>query len=65
MYDWVRAFGIETYEKPVPQGDVVVELDEMWHFVQSKKPNSGSGKHIVALLVNSSTGNVESVTVKP
>ena len=65
VYDWVRAFGIETYEKPTPQGDVVIELDEMWHFLQSKKPSSGSGRHIVALLVNSSTGNVEGVTVKP
>ena len=65
VYDWVKAFGLETYEKPKPQGDIVVELDEMWHFITSKKTNFGSGKHIVVLQVNSSTGNVEAVTVKP
>ena len=65
VYDWVRSFGIETYEKPKPQGEVVVELDEMWHYLHLKKTSSGSGKRIVALQVNSSTGNVEGVTVQP
>ena len=65
VYDWVKSFGLQTYEKPVPQGDVVIELDEMWHFLTLKKTNFGYGKHIVVLLVNSSTGNVEAVTVKP
>ena len=65
VYDWVKSFGLETYEKPVPQGDVVIELDEMWHFLTSKKTSFGSGKHFVVLQVNSSTGNVEAVTVKP
>ena len=63
VHDWVKSFGLETYEKPRPSGDVVIELDEMWHFLNRKKTNSGSGRHIVALQVNSSTGNVESVTV--
>ena len=26
VYDWVKAFGIETYEKPKPQGDVALEI---------------------------------------
>jgi len=65
VYDWVKAFGIETYEKPKPSGAVVVELDEMWHFLNAKKTNTGFGKHIVALQVNSSTGKVEGVTVAP
>ena len=63
VHDWVKSFGLETYEKPKPSGDVVIELDEMWHFLNRKKTNSGSGRHIVALQVNSSTGNVEGVTV--
>ena len=46
VYDWVRVFGLETYEKPKPQGEVVIELDELWHFVKAKKTNFGSGKHI-------------------
>jgi len=65
VYDWVKAFGLETYEKPQPKGDIVVELDEMWHFLKAKKTSFGYGKHIVALQVNSSTGSVEGVTVAP
>ena len=65
VYDWVRSFAIETYDKPKPQGDIMVELDEMWHFIKAKKTNFGFGKHIVVLQVNSSTGNVENVTVLP
>jgi transposase-like protein len=53
VYDWVRAFGLATYEKPIPQGELVVELDELWHFVKFKKTNSGYGKHIAALPNNS------------
>jgi len=62
---WVRNFAIANYEKPSPQGAVVVELDEMWHFIGSKKQNSGSGRLIVALPLNSLTGNVGIAVVKP
>ena len=62
---WVRNFAVKTYEKPSPKGAVVVELDEMWHFVHSKKQNAGYGKLIVALPVNSLTGNVGIVVAKP
>ena len=65
VYDWVRSFGLETYEKPRPQGDIVIELDEMWHFLTSKKTNFGYGKRIVVLQVSSSTGNVDAATVLP
>jgi len=65
VYEWVKAFGLLTYEKPKPSGPVAVELDEMWHYINLKKTNYGYGKHIVALQVNSSTGNVEGVTVVP
>ena len=62
---WVRNFAIKNYEKPTPQGAVIVELDEMWHFLQSKKQNSGSGRLIVALPVSSSIGNVGIVVAQP
>jgi len=65
VYDWVKSFGLETYEKPRPSGEVVIELDEMWHYLNAKKTSSGSGRHIVALRVNSSTGSVDGVTVIP
>jgi len=63
VHDWVKAFGLETYEKPNPTGAVVVELDEMWHFINAKKTSTGYGKRIVVLQVSSSTGKVEGVTV--
>ena len=37
VLDWVKRFAKAHYEKPAPQGDaVVLELDEMWHFIQKK-----------------------------
>jgi transposase len=64
IYDWVKAFAKENYVKPEPQGEaVVVELDEMWHYLCSKKDKSGFGKLIAAIPVNLSTGSVESATM--
>ena len=61
---WVRLFAEKTYEKPEPAEAVIVELDEMWHYLGSKKTNSGSGKLIVAVPVDSLTGNVGVVIKK-
>jgi len=58
---WVRQYAILNYEKPKPQQNtpvVVIELDEVWHYLKSKKTSFGFGKHIVALPVSSLTGNV-------
>ena len=62
---WVRLFAEKTYEKPTPSEAVIVELDEMWHYLCSKKTSSGSGKLIVAVPVDSLTGNVGLVTKTP
>jgi transposase len=60
VYRWVRDYAKANYEKPEPQSDaVVLELDEMWHFLGSKKVKSGYGRLIVAIPVNLSTGSVE------
>lgn len=37
VLNWVREFGEANYEKPVPESAIVIELDELWHFIQSKK----------------------------
>jgi transposase len=55
---WVRLFAEKVYEKPEPSEAVIVELDEMWHYLGSKKTSFGSGKLIVAVPVGSLTGNV-------
>lgn len=60
VYRWILEYGRNNYEKPAPQGTTLeVELDEMWHYLGSKKQKSGFGKLIAAIPVNLSTGNVE------
>ncbi len=43
IVNWVRAFGKE-FSLPQGHGEVVeIEIDEMWHYLNSKKTNAGSG----------------------
>ena len=60
VHRWVKKFAKDNYEKPEPKSEaVIVELDEMWHYINVKKTNSGYGKLIAVIPVNLSTGNVE------
>ena len=60
VFNWVKAFAKSNYAKPEPSSDgVLVELDEMWHYLRSKKLKSGYGRLIVAIPINLSTGNAE------
>ena len=64
VFVWVKTFAQENYVKPQPtSGSVVIELDEMWHYLRSKKLKSGFGRLIVAIPVNLSTGSVEDGTL--
>jgi hypothetical protein len=55
----VQKFCFKNYIKPRPQsGSVVIELDEMWHYLRSKKLQSGYGRLVVVIPVNLLTGNV-------
>ena len=54
---------IVNYEKPVPKDAIIVELDEMWHYLGSKN-SSGYGKLIAEKLENSSIGNAVAVIKK-
>ena len=59
VLSWVRKFALQHYEKPQPNVEaVVIQLDEMWHFLHLKKTNFGYGKLIVLLQDNSLTENV-------
>jgi transposase len=63
VLNWIRAFAREHYEKPAPEGKaVVLELDEMWHYLKKNVTNSGSGKRWMLVQVDCSTGNVAVVT---
>jgi len=61
IYRWVRAFAILHYEKPAPKDEIIVELDEMSHFIRVKKTEYGYGRPIVEQLDNLLTGNAELV----
>lgn len=36
ILNWVREFAKLNYSKPIPKGDIIIELDEMWHFLHQK-----------------------------
>ena len=43
---WIRKFAKEPYKKPAPQGNpIIMELDEMWHYVKKNGRNSGYGSY--------------------
>ena len=45
VFVWVKNFAESNYSKPTPTDDgVVIELDEMWHFLHLKKDKFGFGK---------------------
>ena len=59
VFIWIKQFAEDNYSKPIPQNEsVIIELDEMWHFLHSKKDKSGFGKLTVEQQNNSLTGNV-------
>jgi hypothetical protein len=49
---WIRKYAQDNCVKPVPQGEIVIELDEMWHFLHSKKQKYGYGRLCAALQEN-------------
>ena len=64
IIDWVKAFAVANYCKPEPQNSaVIIELDEMWHFLGSKKTRSGYGRLIAVIPINLSTGSAEGETM--
>lgn len=63
---WIKKFAKEHYEKPDPKGKaIVMELDEMWHYIKKNGRNSGYGKLWIVLQDSSLTGNVGIVMKQP
>ena len=55
---WIERFAEVYAQRPEPEGRaVVVELDEMWHFLKKSGTSSGSGRLGIALQTGSSTGS--------
>src|ERR671939_238669 len=60
---WVEGFAGVYAQKPEPEGRaVVVELDEMWHYLKKSRTSSGSGRLGIVLPDGSSTGSWAVVT---
>lgn len=47
IYQWIRAEAEKLPAPKVPAEVEVVILDEMWHFLQKKRKNSGSGEPMI------------------
>ena len=60
---WIEQFAKAYAQKPEPEGRaVVVELDEMWHFLKKRPTSSGSGRLGIVLQGVWLTGNAAVVT---
>ena len=63
---WIEQFAEVFAQKPEPEGRaVVVELDEMWHFLKKSGTSSGSGRLGIVLQAEWLTGNAGAVTPVP
>src|SRR4051795_11829668 len=47
VYKWVRAAGEGTPAPSATPSDDIVQIDEMWHFVDGKKTRFGSGGPLI------------------
>src|SRR4051794_34645929 len=63
---WLEQFAAAYAQKPEPEGRaVVIELDEMWHYLKKSQNRSGSGKLGIVLQDSWWTGNAGIVTRPP
>jgi transposase len=63
---WIERFAEVFAQKPEPEGRaLVVELDEMWHFLKKSPASSGSGRLGIVLRGAWLTGSAGVVTPPP
>src|SRR3954467_10486823 len=63
---WIERLAEAYAQKPEPEGRaVVVELDEMWHFVKKRPTSSGSGRLGIVLQAAWLTGSAGAVMPPP
>ena len=63
---WIERFAEIYAQKPEPEGRaIVVELDEMWHYLKKSGTSSGSGRLGIVLRGARLTGNAGVVTPAP
>src|ERR1700710_1593127 len=55
---WIEQFAKDHAKKPEPEGRaLVVELDEMWHYLKKSRASSGSGRLGIVLQGSWLTGS--------
>jgi transposase len=63
---WIELFATTYAQKPAPEGRaVVIELDEMGHYLKKSRTSSGSGRLGIVLQGGWWTGNAAVVTLPP
>ena len=63
---WIEQFAEVYAQKPEPEGRaLVIELDEMWHFLKKSGTSSGSGRLGIVLRGEWLTGSAAVVTPAP
>jgi transposase len=63
---WLEQFAKAYAQKPEPEGRaVVIELDEMWHYLKKSPTSCGSGRLGIVLQGGWWTGNAAVVTRPP
>ena len=63
---WLEQFAAAYAQKPEPEGRaVVIELDEVWHYLKKSPSHSGSGKLGIVVQASWCTGNAAVVTRPP
>ena len=63
---WIEQFAKDHAPKPEPEGRaLIVELDEMWHYLKKRPASSGSGRLGIVLQAAWLTGNAAVVTGPP
>ena len=62
----IQHFATEDSAKPEPVGKaIVLEVDEMWHFLKKNGTNSGSGKLVIAIQASCLIGSAGVVIRQP
>ena len=63
---WIEQFAQAYAQKPAPEGRaVVIELDEMWHYLKKSRASSGSGRLGIVLQGGWWIGNAAVVMLPP
>src|SRR3954454_23241393 len=63
---WLEQFAAAYAQKPEPEGRaVVIELDEMWHYVKTTPAPSGSGRLGIVRQASWWTGSAAVLTMPP